>query len=361
MNDKGDFIGFDGIIGNPPYVVIKKENYLSKLYNWNTDLYLMFFELSINKLLKDGGFLSFITPRFYLVNKNCGDLRKFFVDDIHTYTLIETNPFEEVNTECVITYIEKKNPTSEIIPIYQETNKEFTLTNQLEKPLIRKRDSHTIITFITKEIDEVLDSIEEKSSTLSSLYDESLRGLEIGKKELTQLDKGIKCLIGEDMNSFEIKYQNSFVDPEFKDYKRLQKFFQKKNMVLLRRVSKDLKSTINNENYSFNKNIYGISMKDDYSNVFISGLLNSELLNFYYKYKYSTKKGDLFPEIQKYLYEQLPIRNTPKKDQKKIIDIVNKLFSKPMDEDLMKLLNDEVYKLYEIEPHQIKIIKDLLT
>jgi hypothetical protein len=231
----------------------------------------------------------------------------------------------------------------------------------LEKPLIRKRDSHTIITFITKEIDEVLDSIEENCSTLSSLYDESLRGLEIGKKELTQLDKGIKCLIGEDVNSFEIKYQNSFVNPEFKDYKRLQKFFQKKNMVLLRRVSKDLKSTINNENYSFNKNIYGISMKDDYSNVFISGLLNSELLNFYYKYKYSTKKGDLFPEIQKYLYEQLPIRNTSMKDQKKIIDIVNKLFSKPTDEDLIKLLNDEVYKLYEIEPHQIKIIKDLLT
>jgi DNA modification methylase len=44
-----------------------------------------------------------------------------------------------------------------------------------------------------------------------------------------------------------------------------------------------------------------------------------------------------------------------------IIDIVNKLFSKPTDEDLIKLLNDEVYKLYEIEPHQIKIIKDLLT
>ena len=230
----------------------------------------------------------------------------------------------------------------------------------MEKPLIRKRYSHTIITFITKEIDEVLDSIEEKSSTLSSIYDESLRGLEIGKKELTQLDKGVKCLIGEDMDSFEIKYQNSFVDPEFKDYKRLHKFFQKKNMVLLRRVSKDLKSTINTENYSFNKNIYGISLKEDYSNIFITGLLNSELLNFYYKYKYSTKKGDLFPEIQKYLYEQLPIRNTTLKDQKVIIDIVNKLFVKPKDIDLIKSLNVEVYKLYDIEDHQIKIIQDLL-
>jgi adenine-specific DNA-methyltransferase len=360
INDKGEFIGFDGIIGNPPYVVVNKENYLSTLYNWNTDLYLMFFELSINKLLKDGGFLSFITPRFYLVNKNCGDLRKFFTDEIHTYTLIETNPFEEVNTECVITYIEKKSPTSELIPIYQETKKEFILTNQLEKPLIRKRDSHTIITFITKELDEVLDSIEEKSSTLISIYDESLRGIEIGKKELLKLNSGVKCLIGEDMDSFEIKYQNSFVNPKFKDYQRLHNFFQKNNMVLLRRVSKDLKSTINTDNYSFNKNIYGIALKDDYSNIFICGLLNSELLNFYYKCKYSTKKGDLFPEIQKYNYEQLPIRNTPKKGQKKIIDIVNKLFSKPKDEELMKLLNIEVYKLYEIEPHQIKIVQDFL-
>ena len=34
INEKGEFIGFDVIIGNPPYVVVNKDNYLTKLYNW---------------------------------------------------------------------------------------------------------------------------------------------------------------------------------------------------------------------------------------------------------------------------------------------------------------------------------------
>ena len=116
----------------------------------------MFFELSVNKLIKKGGFLSFITPRFYMVNQNCREIRRSFTDDYHTYKLIETNPFKEVNTECVITYLEKKKPVFDSIPIFQEKKKNFQKVNDLDKSLIRKRELYTYITFLTKEIDDVL-------------------------------------------------------------------------------------------------------------------------------------------------------------------------------------------------------------
>lgn len=359
LNDKGEFMGFDIIIGNPPYVVVKKDNYLTKFYNWNTDLYLMFFELSLNKLLKIGGYLSFITPRFYLVNQNCLNIRKHFVDNTHTYKLIETNPFEEVNTECVITYIEKTSPTLEFIPIYQEKNKEFLKINELEKELIRKRNQYTIITFLTREIDEVLDEIEKETNPISEITIESVRGMEIGKKDLIN-EKGFHSLIGEDLNRYVIEYQNTHVSSTHKEYIRLKKFFERDNMVYLRRVSKDLKSTISEIKYSFNKNIYGISLSKDYSNYFVCGLLNSELLNYYYKYKFSSKKEDIFPEVQKYLYEQLPIKVTSSSEQKPIINIVKKLLKNPTDQTLIEELNNEVYSLYNINTKHKSVIRDLL-
>lgn len=363
INEKGEFIGFDVIIGNPPYVVINKDNYLSKLYSWNSDLYLMFFELSVNKLIKKGGFVSFITPRFYLVNQNCRGIRKSFTDDYHTYKLVETNPFKEVNTECVITYLEREKPLFSSIPIFQEKKKIFQKVNDLDKSLIRKRELYTYITFLTKEIDDVLDFIEIETNTLINITNESLRGLEIGKKDLQSLSDGIECLVGEDTNRYSIDFKQSFVSPEHKEYKRLEKFFKRDNMVLLRRVSKDLKSTIPNKNYSFNKNLYGISLKNGFSNYFVCGLLNSELINFYYKFKYSTKKEDLFPEIQKYLYEQLPIKIITQKNNEievKIIEIVKELHKTPNNLSLLEKLDKEVYKLYDLDEKQIKIIKDLI-
>lgn len=364
INEKGEFIGFDVIIGNPPYVVVNKDNYLTKLYSWNSDLYLMFFELSVNKLIKKGGFLSFITPRFYMVNQNCKEIRRSFTDDYHTYKLIETNPFKEVNTECVITYLEKKKPVFDSIPIFQEKKKNFQKVNDLDKSLIRKRELYTYITFLTKEIDDVLDSIEIETNSLISITNESLRGLEIGKKDLQSLSSGIECLVGEDTNRYLIDFKQSFVSPEHKEYKRLEKFFKKDNMILLRRVSKDLKSTIPNKNYSFNKNLYGISLNKGFSNYFVCGLLNSELINFYYKFKYSTKKEDLFPEIQKYLYEQLPIKIISKKNkviEERIIEIVKELHKTPNNKILLDNLDIEVYKLYDLDEKQIKVIKDLIS
>ena len=61
LNEKGDFVGFDVVIGNPPYIVMIKSvfgeqllkavnsEYLTAEYNPNT--YTLFTELSLQKLL----------------------------------------------------------------------------------------------------------------------------------------------------------------------------------------------------------------------------------------------------------------------------------------------------------------------
>jgi hypothetical protein len=133
------------------------------------------------------------------------------------------------------------------------------------------------------------------------------------------------------------------------------------NMVLLRRVSKDLKSTVSNISYSFNKNIYGISLSKEYNNYFICGLLNSDLLNYYYKFKFSSKKEEVFPEIQKYLFEQLPIKITKPKEQVTITNLVKDLIKRPDDISLFEQLNKLVYSLYNISPEHQLIVKNLIN
>ena len=67
-------------------------------------------------------------------------------------------------------------------------------------------------------------------------------------------------------------------------------------------------SAVPEEFYAFNKNLFGINLEDHVLKYFVCGLLNSSLMNFYYKNKFSMKKQEVFPEIQKYLFESLPIK-----------------------------------------------------
>ena len=74
LDDNGDFVGFDAIIGNPPYVyrnaeiANQKDYYRTNYFNTsgNFDLYKFFIELGI-RLNKENGFSSLITNSSFLL------------------------------------------------------------------------------------------------------------------------------------------------------------------------------------------------------------------------------------------------------------------------------------------------------
>ena len=45
------------------------------------------------------------------------------------------------------------------------------------------------------------------------------------------------------------------------------------------------------------------------------GIINSRLLNFFFKKYFTTKKKDIFPEFQKYQLDNLPIRRIDFSDE----------------------------------------------
>jgi len=88
LNDAGEFVGFDVVIGNPPYIRIQElqknfpdfVNHINKVFEstgkGNYDIYIPFIELGYNLLRKEGS-LSYIMPHKFL-NANYGaEIRGF--------------------------------------------------------------------------------------------------------------------------------------------------------------------------------------------------------------------------------------------------------------------------------------------
>ncbi|MFZ2725403.1 MAG: Eco57I restriction-modification methylase domain-containing protein [Methylococcaceae bacterium] len=113
LNNDGDFIGFDVIIGNPPYIShdrLDNKNHFKSFYNVYepfNDIYSYFFELGVSIVSKKGE-LSFITSNSFLKAEYGKPLRDFLLKNgeiIALLNLEDTKIFQEatVNT-CILSF-----------------------------------------------------------------------------------------------------------------------------------------------------------------------------------------------------------------------------------------------------------------
>lgn len=121
LNDAGEFIGFDVVIGNPPYIRVQhldhniidyyKSNY--KSFFQKADIYLLFIENGIS-LLKDGCGLSFINPTLFMSSDYGQGLRELLTQ-YQVSRIVDFGDlaiFEEAITYTGIFFINKCKPTN---------------------------------------------------------------------------------------------------------------------------------------------------------------------------------------------------------------------------------------------------------
>ncbi len=118
LNDEGDFIGFDVLIGNPPYIdsetMVKNGNaglrdYLVGKLNYtkgNWDIYIPFYEVSFN-LLCSGGIISFITPDKWIAKPFGLELRKSLLTNLVEICEAGRSVFESALVDSIITFYTK--------------------------------------------------------------------------------------------------------------------------------------------------------------------------------------------------------------------------------------------------------------
>ena len=119
LNDAGDFIGFDVVIGNPPYIRVQNLEYTEIDYYktkydsfyQKADIYLLFIEKAI-QLLSENNELSFINPTLFMSSAYGKGLRKYLVN-YKIRKIIDFGPlpiFAEAITYTGLFFIENSKP-----------------------------------------------------------------------------------------------------------------------------------------------------------------------------------------------------------------------------------------------------------
>ncbi len=131
LDDEGNFLGFDCIIGNPPYIRQEKIKDLKPLlqkqyhdfYNSSSDIYTYFFALAYH-LLKEKGFSAFITSNKYARAKYGAKLREWLLKKTTIASYMELNAlkkvFENATVDTSIISFIKQTPLKESVFNYYE-------------------------------------------------------------------------------------------------------------------------------------------------------------------------------------------------------------------------------------------------
>ncbi|GAA7272758.1 class I SAM-dependent DNA methyltransferase [Helicobacter pylori] len=132
LNDEGEFLGFDCIIGNPPYIRqehikdIKPllEKQYQDFYNSTADIYTYFFALAFH-LLKEKGFNAFITSNKYARAKYGAKLRELLLKKTTLVSYMELNAlkvFESATVDTsIMSFIKQTPPKESVFKYYEPT------------------------------------------------------------------------------------------------------------------------------------------------------------------------------------------------------------------------------------------------
>lgn len=181
LDDNGDFVGFDVVIGNPPYIKEYEGKEIfdglrsNEVYQGKMDIWYMFASDGI-KLLKQKGILNFIAPNNWITNAGAGKFRNIILRNTKMVSLIDFGSFMVFDTASIQTMILflQKDKTDNYTLKYRKLtiekpilNDALLLINGIENsnsvfltPLI-KNDTLTDknFTFSCNEFDNILNKI----------------------------------------------------------------------------------------------------------------------------------------------------------------------------------------------------------
>jgi hypothetical protein len=177
LAEDGAYIGFDAVIGNPPYIKEYEGKEIfeglrdNEVYQGKMDIWYMFTADSI-KLLKDKGSLNFIAPNNWTTNAGASKMRNFMLQNSKFIKLIDFGSymvFDSASIQTMIMQFEKNK-----IDDYDFDYKKIIIN----KPILE--DALNIISSITNENIELLkpnisiDNFLDKGLTFNSSLFESI-------------------------------------------------------------------------------------------------------------------------------------------------------------------------------------------
>lgn len=353
--------GFDIVVGNPPYVSTKQIPTNDRNYYWKKykeilfsemDLYEIFIYKSVNELLKNKGYLGFITPDSYFTNTSFELLRKYLLEKTKITEIIDFPyrfyPFEEVNTETAIIILNKKIERNFVNLRVSNKNvnnlylKESLKNNiQLNQEEILMKYNNKIIVNMNSVLNKLL-----KNNLKFGNYLELHKGwmsvpkkIEVNSKEIETgiftKEEAIKndiignCseyLEGRDIHRYFTDQVDKYV--YIRNIDKITKEWHFSPKIILQRIVGQNKNKIFatidlNQKIIFpNANLVNLRNRNDDVRFYLT-ILNSRLISYFYNLYY----GESNTNLTKIAFENIPLTDIKSINQQPFIEKADKMLS----------------------------------
>ncbi|MBI3034078.1 N-6 DNA methylase [Candidatus Woesearchaeota archaeon] len=385
--------GFDVVIGNPPYGADLEEvkDFLLNKYSTNRgkmNSYRLFIEKGMS-LLRNEGVLGFIVPNTWLSDNNSHALREKILKEtkiIKILVLPESLKVFEGVTQATTVIILKKDTNSKNVmnntvilmdDVTKKSDFDSFVTGRIKQKTFFELDNLSIITKddLVKLVSKIKDKGKDSFENFFTINQGEVN-LTVYKKYLRNKseDKTRPLIRGNDLQRYQIDKQES--KESFVVYTSLKRDDSDENRIVLQEVSnmaqkRRIKATILEKGANCGHTCnYLYSLKENTDIFYHLGILNSKLINLYFKVFSNTN------HVSGKELRRLPIiscyNKTISNNAKTLIELNRRLIEikdKQTDEkvriekEIQKLDNEidkEVYKLYGITEEEKKIIEDSL-
>jgi len=382
--------GFDVVIGNPPWVSLSGKHksldlsqqelqYLSDTFHSSTyapNLYEVFIWCALG-LLKDGGLFSFIVPDRLATNQQFTKLREHILQNFTVERLLFRYPFPGVIADTMILVIRKAKPKDNNIEIIDYPSQK--VTKILQRTFSSSSD-HSFF-FVESKLAEIFHKIASNKDVRNlSAIAKSTSGCG-AKSELLHKKRispaQIKVIKGENIGRYDNRgfFWFNFKDENLSGRTRDEDKLGTKEKILIRKTGSDIIATFDDSGTYPEQSLYFIYGTSRNTLLFILAVLNSRLINVYYR-NFAVTNRDTTPQLKNIDLDKFPIvvasnelqENTLVTLTNKMLELNKKLqkAQKGLDEwhDIQKQIEQTdkkidtlVYDLYELTEAERRIVE----
>lgn len=374
LDSEGNFMGFDVIIGNPPWVSLTGKhgvdlpeiliNHYKRSFSENTympNLY-EYFVQKIIALTKEGGFNCLIVPDRLAANHSLNYLRKKILTETKLLEVSFRWDFPEIITDTLTYLLKKEKSNNHKISIRYNTSSDFVDVDNLD--LINDTDFR-FLSYKNKSIHQLIKKVNVHPPLSNIALSTSGFGGKSKKiyEQRTNPDE-IEVLKGKSISRYSIKepLYFHFTDVNITGRTRDEEKLGAKPKVLLRKTGIPLIAALDEDGIYPEQSLYFIyKIKPKISPKYILALFNSKLFTFFYRHQLVTNI-DSTPQLKNSDLNKFPICVLRGTDS--IILLVDQILTLKKEDPqtdtstLEQQIDVLVYKLYSLTYEEVLVVDE---
>lgn len=398
LGENGEFIGFDLIIGNPPYIFTRNQSFTSEMKDYyiknyinssefKANTYTLFIELAF-QLMKNGGSFSYIVPNNFLTIPNNSKIRTFITKNTSNVVFINSldKIFSDASVDNCIIFFKKNTPNW--IEVAELKNGEFNTVAKVDSDFFIDDD---IISFSKAKYPQ-LSSIFSKVDESPVLEREGVAVVKTGVQvygkgqgtpkqtkevvdnrafhSLSKLsDEYRRYLDGENVSRYKLTWNGEWVKYGNHMARMRNPEIFKHPRILVRQIPSNktysIEAVLVDGDYISDVNSHIIT-NIEINPYYLLGVINSKIISIWFILKFDKFQRRIFPQFKINELGEFPIPEASNSQQNSIALLVEQLMDEMKketpDSELVNKLNLDidnlVMDLFDLTDDEKKIVSE---